>query len=257
MSSNSQIAVILFTLRDFCKNLEDIDATFARLKDIGYEAVQVSGIGEYNPKDIKPLLEKHGLTACATHDNWTNIFEQTDIVVDRLQVLNTDFTALGCPPHDYLNLEGQNKIISEFNRVGEILSDKGLKLGYHNHAFEFEKYGEKSFLETFYEETNPDYVYAELDVHWITRGGGDPIQWIKKVAGRMPVIHFKDFAVVKNEPTFCEVGEGNLNWPGILDACQEIGVKWYVVEQDSPFPGRDIWESVEISFNNLKKMGIQ
>ena len=103
----------------------------------------------------------------------------------------------------------------------------------------------------------PENLYAEIDVHWVTRGGGSPVRWIYKVAGRMPVVHFKDLVIVDDKPVFCEIGEGNLDWPGIIKACEDINVRWYSIEQDTPFGDRDIFDSIAISFNNLKAMGIK
>jgi sugar phosphate isomerase/epimerase len=95
----------------------------------------------------------------------------------------------------------------------------------------------------------------EIDTYWITHGGGDPVQWINRVAGRLPCVHLKDMAIsTKREQFMAEVGEGNLNWPAILDACRKSGVKWYIVEQDVCY--RDPFESLEISLKNLKQMGV-
>ena len=105
---------------------------------------------------------------------------------------------------------------------------------------------------------NPELVAAEIDVHWVTRGGQNPVNWIHKVGKRMPVIHFKDFAIIDGgTPVFCEIGEGNLDWPAIIQACREEGVRWYSIEQDSLFRDRDIFESIKISFDNLKAMGVK
>ena len=79
-----------------------------------------------------------------------------------------------------------------------------------------------------------------------------------RVNGFMPVIHFKDFAIIDGgTPVFCEIGEGNLDWPAIIQACREEGVRWYSIEQDALFKNRDIFESIKISFDNLKAMGVK
>jgi sugar phosphate isomerase/epimerase len=88
----------------------------------------------------------------------------------------------------------------------------------------------------------------------VQHGGGDPAAWIRKVANRMPVVHLKDMVIVDRQPTMAEVGEGNMNWAAILDACRESGVEWYAVEQDIT-PG-DPFESLAISYRNLAEMGL-
>jgi sugar phosphate isomerase/epimerase len=71
------------------------------------------------------------------------------------------------------------------------------------------------------------------------------------------VVHFKDYAILNHEPTFCEIGEGNLEWDPIIRACEDVGARWYVFEQDRPFGDRDIFDSIKITYDNLKKMGVK
>jgi len=91
------------------------------------------------------------------------------------------------------------------------------------------------------EETDPSGVCFELDTHWLAGAGCDPAQWIRKAKGRMEVVHFKDYAMNwKDADTgmgyiprrFAEIGQGNINWPAVVEACREAGVTWYSVEQD-------------------------
>ncbi len=256
---DTQIAVTLFNLRDYCQTESDLDRTFDKLCDIGYQAVQVSGT-PLSAEVIRKQLDSHGLFCCATHEGDLILADDLQPLIDRMHTLGCDFTALGGPAPEYRNCaEGFLKLIDMFNSKYQQLLDAGIRLGYHNHHFEFKRLAglEKISLEEFYARTDAK-VCAELDVHWVARGGGDPETWIRKVAGRMPVIHFKDFIVLENdEPYYCEIGEGNLNWPGILQACRETGVRWYSIEQDNPFPGRDIFDSMKISFDNLKAMGVK
>ena len=147
----------------------------------------------------------------------------------------------------------------ELADVGKAL-EAGIRLAYHNHNFEFERLPgrRETYFEYFYANTNPQTVFAEVDVHWVTRGGGSPVNWIHRLGYRMPVIHFKDFTIIDNDkPVFCEIGEGNLDWGGILQACREAGIRWYSIEQDALFKDRDIFESIKISYNNLRAMGVK
>jgi sugar phosphate isomerase/epimerase len=140
--------------------------------------------------------------------------------------------------------------------AGKVLKAQGLRLGYHNHNIEFVRDKGKLALEAIYEGTDPGLLLAELDTYWIQAGGGDPVQWIRRLKGRLPILHCKDYAMLDNGPRFAEVGSGNLDWDGILEAAEEAGVEWYVVEQDLPWPGRDIFESHAMSFDFLsRKLG--
>lgn len=255
---DSQIAVTLFNLREYCKTESELDATLDKLCEIGYKAVQVSAI-PLEPEVIKRQLDKHNLFCCATHDGLPMIKDDTKRLIDKMHTLECDFVALGAPPLDYIKDRKMfDELIDIFNTKGPELLAEGIKLGYHNHHFEFAHMEpHKPALELFYEKTCSKCVFSELDVHWVQRGGANPETWIRKLAGRIPVIHFKDFAMIELNPVFCEIGEGNLEWNKIIQACRDTGIRWYSIEQDAPYPGRDIFESMKISFNNLKAMGVK
>ena len=97
-------------------------------------------------------------------------------------------------------------------------------------------------------------VIFEIDTYWIQHGGGDPASWIRKLKGRLPLVHLKDMGISKGKQVMTEVGEGNLNWQEILSACKDAGLIWYIVEQD--ICQRDPFESLGISLRNLKGMGL-
>jgi len=133
------------------------------------------------------------------------------------------------------------------------LAEAGFVFVYHNHSFEFQKFDGKTGLEILYEESDPQVFFSEIDTYWVQHGGGDPADWIRRLKGRAPVVHFKDMVMGKDGQMMAEVGEGNLNWPAIIEACDYAGVEWLIVEQD--ICQRDPFESLGISLKNLKAMG--
>jgi sugar phosphate isomerase/epimerase len=135
------------------------------------------------------------------------------------------------------------------------MKERGLTFGYHNHSFELEKFDGRTGLEILYSESDPAAFTAEIDTYWIQHGGGDPAWWIRGVAGRSPLVHLKDMTMRGSQQLMAEVGEGNLNWPAILEACRAAGVLWYIVEQDTC--QRDPFESLGISLRNLQAMGLR
>ncbi|NQU42161.1 sugar phosphate isomerase/epimerase [bacterium] len=105
-------------------------------------------------------------------------------------------------------------------------------------------------------QTDPKHFKAEIDVYWIQAGGGDPIQWIRKLGKRQPLLHLKDMTMAPGrEQRFAEIGEGNMYFKGILEAAEEVGVEFALVEQDKCYD-RDPFESLAISYRNLKAMGL-
>jgi sugar phosphate isomerase/epimerase len=140
--------------------------------------------------------------------------------------------------------------------IAERLAQAGMDFSYHNHNHELARYGDKTWLEMLYEQAPPEMLKAELDTYWIQAGGGDPVAWVRRCAGREPVLHLKDMAVTpEREQRMAEIGEGNMNWPAILQAAEESGVEWWLVEQDECY-GRDPFESLAISYRNLRAMGL-
>ena len=257
---DSKIAVTLYNLREYCKTESDLASTLEKVAGMGYKCVQVSGTPL--PADvIRKQLDAAGLFCCATHENLATISGDPKALIDRLQTIGCDFTALGNPggTFDFTSMEAVSELADIFKRQGDILGEAGIKLAYHNHAKELTHITgtKKTMLDTFMELTAGHNVYSELDVHWVTRGGGSPAAWIRKYAGRISVIHFKDFAMVDGAPVFCEIGEGNLDWPEIIKACEETNVRWYSIEQDREFPGRNIFDSIKISIDNLKSWGVK
>ena len=130
-----------------------------------------------------------------------------------------------------------------------------MDFSYHNHNHELARYDGKVWLEMLYAQIPATMLKAEIDTYWITAGGGDPAQWIRKYPGRQPLVHLKDMCVTpEREQRMAPIGEGNLNWPSILKATEEVGSKYILVEQDNHY-GVDPFESMAISYRNLKAMG--
>jgi sugar phosphate isomerase/epimerase len=253
---SSRIAMNLYSVRDHCKTLDDLDRSFARLKSLGYLNIQISGVS-YNAAQIRELLDKNGLSCCACHDNLNDLTNSLDTVIKNMRILGCTFTALGYPGEEYFKADGASRLPGILESIGSKLRAEGLEFGYHNHSAEFEKFGDKTMLEMIYDNTSRKNVKAEIDTYWVHHGGGDPAQWILKLKDRIPAVHLKDYAILDRTPVFCEVGEGNLDWNRILTACRKAGVEWYIVEQDNPFKDRDIFESLGRSHGNLKKMGLK
>ena len=249
------IALQLYTLREIMKTPQEIVKTLKAVRKIGYQAVQLAGLGPFSPGEYRQILDGEGLCACASHTGLDPIVKETQRVIEEQKILGVKY--LVCPglPMELQNAAGYRKAAKSLSRAGKVFSQAGLVLGYHNHALELEKYGRKLGLEILFSESNPKYLQAEIDTYWIAFGGGDPASWCLKFAGRLPTVHLKDMGIKKNTQVMTEVGEGNLNWKAIFSACKKAGTRWYIVEQD--ICQRHPLESVKISLENLHKMGLR
>ena len=163
--------------------------------------------------------------------------------------------------------EGYYKAAEDLNHYGKLLKEQGLKLYYHNHHFEFEKFNGKTGFELLVENTDPELVGFEIDVHWIQRAGHDPVKWIERLAGREDMVHLKDYRICfpDGEPTqeifhreqciqFAEIGEGNLDMKAIIEASVKGGAIYLPIEQDQTY-GLDPFDCIRTSVKNIRDMG--
>lgn len=249
----TQIAAQLYTLRDYLKTPADIATTLKKVRAIGYEAVQVSGMGQIDEADLMKMLDGEGLTCCATHEPGKVILNETGKVIERLRKLGCRYTAYPFPEGiDFQQPDQIETLAKKLDTAGAALAQAGQVLTYHNHAHEFVRYRGRPALEFLYDATQPRHLQGEIDTYWIQAGGGDPAAWCRKLQGRLPLLHLKDYGCgAEGRPFFAEIGQGNLDWAGIIGAAEASGCEWFIVEQDT-CPG-DPFESLAISFRYLQE----
>jgi sugar phosphate isomerase/epimerase len=247
----------LYTVREFTQTLEDIAETLKKVAAIGYPAIQISAFGPVDPKEVARLVADSGLTVAATHMGWGGFLEDLGTVIETNKLWGCKHPAIGGLPDEYRSRDGIRRFVDELAPVAERLAAEGMDFSYHNHNQELARFDcEKTWLETLYDEAPPAMLKAEIDTYWIQAGGGDPAWWLRKCAGRIPVIHLKDMCITpEREIRMAEIGEGNLNWPAIIAAAEAGGVECYLIEQDRTYD-RDPFDSLAISYRNLKAMGL-
>lgn len=250
--NKSQLAAQLYTLRDFCQDASGLAESLRRVREIGYPGVQVSGIGPIAPAEVRRICDGEGLTICATHESADLVRRSPEKVIERLHDYGCEITAYPYPAGvDFSDASQLESLVQDLAGAGAKLADAGLSLAYHNHAVEFVRAANgRPWLETLFERIPAAHLGAELDTYWVQFGGGDPVAWCERMAGRMQVIHLKDYGfTAENEPVFAEVGHGNLDMRRIIAAAEKSGCRWFVVEQDV-CPG-DPFDSLQKSHDYL------
>ncbi|MGI6081250.1 MAG: sugar phosphate isomerase/epimerase family protein [Limnochordia bacterium] len=252
----TKLAAQLYTIRQFMKTPEDMAVSLKKIREMGWEAVQLSGHGPIDPEELRKLLDDANLEVCATHTGYERMRDNMDEVMEEHRILGCRNLAIGGLPGSYREkgAAGYAEFAREASQVAAKLAEHGFTWSYHNHSFELEKFDGRTALSILYEDSDPEYFLGEIDTYWIQHGGGDPAQWILDLKGRIKLLHLKDMGIANRQQIMTEVGEGNLNWPRILSAAAEAGVEWYIVEQD--ICQRDPFESLAISLRNLKAMGL-
>lgn len=268
-------ALQLYSVRDEMET--DFFKTLTLVKEMGYDGVEFAGLFDNEPAAIREFLQKLELTPISAHVPLQELKDDLEKAIE-------DYTQIGCRyiAVPYLTEElrpgtdGFVPTIEDIRKIGERVKQAGIQLLYHNHDFEFVKLGDEYGLDVLYASTTPDQLATELDTCWVNVGGADPAEYIRKYAGRAPVVHLKDFYMKSRDKggklyeligiqddgadaeeenfTFMPVGCGMQDMPAILEACREAGTEWVVVEQDRPDKGRTPLEDAQISIDELKKL---
>lgn len=248
------VAAQMYTLRDFTGTPEALDETLGKVAEIGYRAVQLSAIGAWDkglidPSGIRALLDKYGLRCCATHRPTKRLLEATDEEIAIHQTLGCDYTAVGSIAGDYgQEPDSYRKFLADAAPAIAKFKAAGIRFGFHNHALEFRKGGRDHYDLLM---ADPDLM-LEIDVYWVAVAGLNPAALLRRAAGKIQAVHMKDLEVFGWEaPTYAPVGEGNLDWSSILDACREGGTEWLIVEQDRC--RRDPFDCLASSFEFLTR----
>jgi len=246
------IAAQLYTVRDKLKDPSQLIGVLRQVRGIGYRAVEVAGLGPKTIDRFADALKRSDLIACAAHVSLERLKGDLAMVTWECKSWGCKYVVVPAMPDGYRSAAGFKRFATEAGDLARKLNKSGLSLVYHNHAFELEHWDRRTGLETLLASTQDDMLQAELDTYWLQYGGANPAAWIRKLKGRVPIVHLKDMAVDRGNPIMAEIGEGNLDWPDILNACKEAGTEWLVVEQDEC--RRDPMDSLAISYRNLSKL---
>ena len=258
------IGVVGYTTRYRTFTLEQLEATYKKIADLGYtgpEGLLGGRLGIPWEEDLK-MIQKYGLKIADCHGD----LEKPDETKKKADGLGTNVIGIGAIPGEMMNsVDGFKAYAERMNKTAK--NFKGYKLQYHNHAQEFRNFPSlngKNGMTILIEETDPEVICFEIDTFWASAAGADPAQYILKVKNRIPIVHFKDYAIDwKFEDNnlgavgkrFAEIGQGNVNWPVVTDACRQAGVQWYCVEQDRTM--LDEFESLKMSITYMKGLGIK
>lgn len=280
----ARIGVQAMMLRDSFAEVGAFE-TLRKVSGLGYNAVEISQIpmDEKNVGELEKGQAELGMDVASLSvmmekpvgrpgDSLKDDFEK--IVADAKR-LDTNLLRIGMLPFPAMkSVEALVDFAKETNGYAERLQDEGISLYYHNHHIEFAKFNGKYLLDIINE--NSPAMGLEIDVHWVQRGGLDPVRTLDKYAGRTAMVHLKDYRIgmlpesafglleagdfagfmsdFKDVVQFAEVGEGNLDFPSIVEHAQAAGAQYLLVEQDELY-GRTVWEALETSHRNLTAMG--
>ena len=248
----NQVAATLYTVRDHCGTASDLAETARKVRAIGYQAIQHPWTCPVPAIEVVKIMANEGLTICSSHEPSAKILDEPGKVAERLNQLGCRLTAYPYPHGiDFSDRSAILGLVRKLEAAGATLRAAGITLGYHNHEIEFLPFEGTTILDYLYSHTDARHLVAEPDTYWVHAGGGDCVEWCRKLAGRLPFIHLKDYMMtIDRKPIWCEIGRGTLPFPRIIAEAERSGCEWFIVEQDT-CPG-DPFESLRQSFEHIK-----
>lgn len=268
--------VQLYSVREELK--ADFEGTLKKVAEIGYEYVEFAGYyGDKTGEEIKALLDKYGLKSISVHQGADMFLQKGQEAVDFFKAYGVKYVSIPWYPiENYLTEEKREETLKVFTQVAELLHKNDMVLQYHNHDFEFGKLDDgRYFLDWLYDSIPAHLLMPQLDVCWVRYASEDPVKYIKKYANRIKTIHFKDFFAKQlgggpvyeligaartqkredNGFEFRPLGKGIQDFDAMLEALEDTGVEYVIVEQDQCYATPPM-EAITISREFLRTKGI-
>lgn len=248
----------LYTIRDAME--KDVALSLEQVSKIGYSFIELANYADgkfydLSPSEFKKIADDYGLKILSSHTQ----VEARGITLDNAKMMAESHAALEVEycVQPWINeedrsIDSYHKMIADWNQVGEIMKEHGIKFGYHNHNFEFANIdGIVPYYDIFLKEMDPELITMEIDFFWAVKAGQNPVEIFNNYPGRFELWHLKD-GYTSEEPFFepvsvdmAPVGTGLVNFKEILAAKEVAGMKYMIVEQDCSFT------DIKTSINNL------
>jgi sugar phosphate isomerase/epimerase len=243
------ISVQLYSLRE--RAAKDFAAVLKDVSDMGYVGVETAGLHGKTAGEVRRILDDLGLKCSSAHVKLPTR-ETLSEAVDTARALGYRHVISGFGPAEFVSREKIRAAAARFEEAAHLLKPHGLRMGYHNHWWEFDlvegRYGYEWFL-----EACPS-VFSQLDVYWARNFGKvDTPAIVRKHARNLPLLHIKDGPLVKDQPHVA-VGSGKADVASIIQAADESVLEWIVVELDAC--ATDMTEAVRGSYAYLVKNGL-
>jgi sugar phosphate isomerase/epimerase len=257
----NRISIQLFTLRD--QLAADFTGTLAALADIGYRRVEHAGFVGRTVTEFKAALDAVGIWSSSGHVGIPQPFDAAAWQASLRDALTLRSRYI---VHPFFGIDfGTGEIVRDratwtafahdLNQAGRMARDAGLRLGYHNHNWEFFRLADdpsRTAYDVLIEETDPRYVHFEMDLFWVTRGARDPVDLLRRLDGRVRQYHVKD---LNQGGSFADPGDGLIDFPRIFRTHQ---VDEYIVERDdagtAPRTPADALVTAEVGYRYLREV---
>lgn len=272
-----KVGIQLYSLRNVIEEI-GMDAVLKKVKELGYTCVEFAGYAGHSAEEIKAMLDKHGLEAISVHQTPNVFIDNAQETINYLKKIGVKYCVV--PWYERGKLVGTPEwedTVKLFSETAELLKKNGIKMGYHNHDFEYDEYEGKYVIDHLFEAV-PE-LSPEFDTGWVTYAGESPAKYIEKYADRVEIIHLKDFYAkkLKSGPVYALIddkgnaegsddkadngfmykacGRGLLDVPAVLEAADKANAEYLIVEFDES-PENEPLEDARLSREYLRSLGL-
>lgn len=245
-----RIGVQLYTVRDRMR--QSVEQTLQAVAEIGYDEVETHDFFGASPAQFRALLDRFGLASPAGHVPLAAVRSDLDATLAAADTVGQRWVIVPWVEESERTPDGYRRLAEDLNAAGRVARERGLRVGYHNHDFEFDPLaGGTTGFEVLLRETDPELVDVELDLFWAVKGGADPLALFAAHPGRFPLCHVKDMQGIGEAERMVDVGQGEIDFAGIFARSEQAGLRHYFVEHDQP---EDSLESLRRSYDHLRQL---
>ncbi|HTL56409.1 MAG TPA: sugar phosphate isomerase/epimerase [Candidatus Limnocylindrales bacterium] len=252
-SFKGPVGLQLYSLREQFK--KDVPSTLDEVKKWGITYAELATTYDLPPEKFKQELNARGIEAISAHFAYERYRDDAESIAKEAKALGLKYA--GCA---WISHQGDfdektcREAIAVFNKAGEVMAKNGIKFFYHVHGYEFQPYQKETLLDLLIKETKPELVSYEMDIFWIVFPGRDPVKLLETYGKRWELAHLKDMrkgtktgslsghTEVENDAA---LGQGLMDLPAILRAAEKVGIKWYFIEDESPWSEQQIPQSLK------------
>ncbi len=246
----------MFSVCDRVKTPDKLTDTLLKLKSMGYENAQFSGIPDMPAEVWAEISKTTGMEIVCTHNDFDRIVNDTDSLIAEHRQYNCSVIGLGSMPSQYIGtFEGVLEFIKVMEEPVKKIKAAGMSFSYHNHWWEFEPFkdAEGCAMDVMIERC-ADWLFL-IDVAWVEYAGRSAVEYMQKVGkARLRNIHLKDFKEKGVYESVCPCGKGIVPMPEIIKLCEAMGVENALVEQDNASATENSLAEMQCSYDYLRPL---
>jgi sugar phosphate isomerase/epimerase len=257
-AGKNRIGIQLYSVKDELP--KDFKGTLQKLADIGYSSVEPYGFTKddffgHTMKELSAIAKDMGMSVSGSHI-WSSISvenptqKEWDFWKNCAEIMQSGGAqwAVQSSIPKIKSLDDLKRVVSYFNRAGEVCKNGGVKFAFHNHYDEFREVEGEMLLDYLIKNTDPQLVFFQLDLGHVVNGGGDCEHYLRNYPGRIALWHASDFNLANRQ--YIEAGKGSVPYPALFDLAESSGLEQLIVEQETQ---GDIFASCKVDFDYLKK----